>query len=124
MIEIEPCEKKVAGSIAKMKKCRERLNEIAMCPHTMPSEGYLQQMIENEKNNQELGCQKRVAALEKIKSQTQMLRDAEKPDFSTYLVAPFPGDEKVQRVARLSKRKAVQAFGNRRCCNDQVRARR
>lgn len=64
MIEIEQGEKKVAGFIVKMKKCRERLNEIAMRPHTMPSEEYLQQVVE-------------------------------KPDFSTNLVAPFAGDEKI-----------------------------
>eukprot|EP00435_Cladocopium_sp_Y103_P071441 s24_g37.t1 len=60
LVEIEESEKKVAGLIVvQMKKCRERLNEIATRPHTMPSEEYLQQMIENEKNNQELGWQNR-----------------------------------------------------------------
>ena len=94
-----------------------------MRPHTMPSEEYLQQVVEKEKNNQEQGWRNRVAALETVKSQTQTQRDAERPDFSTNLVAPFAGDEKIQRVAHSSKRKAVQAFGNGGCCNDQVRAR-
>ena len=83
-----------------------------MRPHTMPSEEYLQQVVEKEKNNQEQGWQNRVAALETVKSQTQTQRDAERPDFSTNLGAPFAGDEKIQRVARSSKRKAVQAFGS------------
>ena len=106
----------------KLEKCRERLNEIAMRPQTMPSEEYLQQMIENEKNSQDIGWQNRMAALEKVKSQTKTLRNAEKPAFSTNLVARFTGDEKIQPVAHSSKRKAVQAFGNCGCYNDQVRA--
>eukprot|EP00913_Durusdinium_trenchii_P010198 g9560.t1 len=76
--------------IFRMKRCRERLNEIAMRPFTMPSGEYLQQMIENEKNNQQPGWQSRIAALHKLKEHGRLLKDAEDPEFSTNLLATSP----------------------------------
>ena len=95
----------LAQLIMKMKKCKERLSEIAMRPHVMPSEAYLSLMIENEKNNQQIGWQSRVRALEKLKDHSRLLQDAEDPNFSTKLVAQFTRDQKVQRAARYAKTK-------------------
>lgn len=102
----------LAQQILKMKKCRERLNEIAMRPHTMPSEAYLQQLIENEKANQLPGWQGRVNGLEKLKTQNRLLKDAEDPEFSQKLVAQFTGDQKVQRAARYCKTKGGNNAGS------------
>ena len=98
--DIQRSYQRLAQLIVRMKRCRERLNEIAMRPHTMPSEEYLQQMIENEKNNQRLGWHNRVRALEKLKNDSRLLKDAEDPEFSRKLVAELTSDQKVQRAAR------------------------
>lgn len=115
---------KVTQLIGKMKKCRERLNEIAMRPHTMPSEEYLQQMIKNEENGQQPGWQNRVAVLDQLKSHSRLLQDAEDPEFSKKMIAKVTSAENVQKATRSSKRKsrALADFGYFR--SDYVRPRR
>eukprot|EP00438_Fugacium_kawagutii_P018306 Skav212455 [mRNA] locus=scaffold385:113825:115393:+ [translate_table: standard] len=95
----------VAALLLRMKKCRERLNEIAMRPHTMPATEYVQQLIENEKNNQQPGWQNRVAALQKLKRDSSLLKDAEDPQFSQNMYSQWARDQKVQRAAKSLKKK-------------------
>ena len=105
MADLQKSQQSVADLLVRMKTCKERLNEIAMRPHTMPSEEYIQQMIDNENNNQQPGWKGRVAALQKLKDDSRLLKDAEDPEFSAKMFADFTGNQKVQRVGRIWKDK-------------------
>lgn len=110
--DMQKSQQAVAALLVEVKRCRERLNEIAMRPHTMPSEEYVQQMIENEKSNQHPGWQQRVAALQKMKDDSRLLQDAEDPQFSDKILAKFAADQKVQRVTRHFKTKQSNGGSN------------
>ena len=53
--QITQTEDEATRLIARMKTCTERLSEIAMKPMAMPSEAYIEQMIQNEEHNMTLG---------------------------------------------------------------------
>ena len=109
--DLNQSNERVAFLVVRMKKCRQRLDEIAMRPNTLPNEEYLQMMIENEKNNQQPGWQGRVAGLERLKTQGKLMKDAEDPEFSKKLLAKrFTHDQPIQRAARTWKKKGSNAW--------------
>lgn len=109
--DLDQGNERVAFLVVRMKKCRQRLDEIAMRPNTLPNEEYLQMMIENEKNNQQPGWQGRVAGLERLKTQGKLMKDAEDPEFSKKLLAKrFTHDQPIQRAARTWKKKGSTAW--------------
>ncbi|CAJ1366813.1 unnamed protein product [Effrenium voratum] len=88
--------KLLADLLVRAKKCKERLAEIAMRPSVLPSEEYIQIMIENEKSNQKPGWQNRVPVLEKLKKNSAPLKNAEDPQFTERLLKDFREDEKTK----------------------------
>ncbi|CAJ1440388.1 unnamed protein product [Effrenium voratum] len=88
--------KLLADLLVRTKKCKERLAEIAMRPSVLPSEEYIQIMIENEKSNQKPGWQNRVPVLEKLKKNSALLKNAEDPQFTERLLKDFREDEKTK----------------------------
>ena len=81
-----------------------------MRPNAMPSEAYIQTMVENEKNNQHQGWQDRVTVLEKLKKQSELLKGAEDPEFTDKLLKKFRQDQNLSVVA---KKSAIVKSGHR-----------
>ena len=92
----------LADCLVRTKKCKERLAEIAMRPNAIPSEAYIEIMIENEKSKQQHGWQNRVKVLQKLKKQSELLRDAEDPEFTEKLLKKFRQDQNISFVAEKS----------------------
>ena len=105
MAELQKTHEILADFLVRVKNCKQRLAEIAMRPNVMPSEDYIQIMIENEKNNQRLGFQDRIKVLQKLKTQSEMLRKAEDPNFTQQLLKDFglTLDQNIKRAVRPSK---------------------
>jgi len=64
--------------ISRMKMCQERLAQIALRPNVMPSEQYLQMMIENEQRGQKPGYCARIKALEDLKQRSELVKKIQK----------------------------------------------
>jgi len=64
-----------------MKMCQERLAQIALRPNVMPSEQYLQMMIENEQRGQKPGYCARIKALEDLKQRSELVKKIQNKDY-------------------------------------------
>jgi len=67
--------------ISRMKMCQERLAQIALRPNVMPSEQYLQMMIENEQRGQKPGYCARIKALEDLKQRSELVKKIQNKDY-------------------------------------------
>eukprot|EP00929_Paragymnodinium_shiwhaense_P006821 TRINITY_DN110784_c0_g1_i1.p1 TRINITY_DN110784_c0_g1~~TRINITY_DN110784_c0_g1_i1.p1 ORF type:complete len:717 (+),score=132.48 TRINITY_DN110784_c0_g1_i1:251-2401(+) len=93
--DIWTSEQVLAQMIMRMRYCQQRLQEIAMRPCAMPSEQYVEMLIQNERNNQKPGFQGRIKVLESLKDKSALMQRASAPDFDP--LKDYKSDGVIQR---------------------------
>lgn len=108
--DVDTAQQAVGRMIMHMKACQERLSQIALRPTAMPSDKYVEMMIQNEKNNQKPGFSGRIRALETIKKKAILLQEATDSNFDP--LKDFKVDASIKKMLKSSKKKsgAVKGF--------------
>lgn len=96
--------------IERMRRCQQRLSEIALRPSVLPSAEYLTVLIDNERSGQKPGHEKRVNALLMLKRRTELIQQMADPNFD--LLSDYRNNDavKVQLEKAKTKRKGVAGW--------------
>jgi len=104
--ELDRSRELVVQMVVQMNKCHTRLSEIAMKPNAMPSDKYVQLMIDAENSNQKVGYQARVRALEEVKKNTELMKDVTAGSFDP--LKEFKADADLKKQLNNKKYKKLR----------------
>ncbi|XP_057365083.1 uncharacterized protein LOC130685824 [Daphnia carinata] len=71
--EIDQNEKQLMELVREASPCIQRLNEIALKPHTLSTSAYIDLMIEKEKQEHHAGYQQRITTLQRLRQVAEMM---------------------------------------------------
>lgn len=71
--EIDQYEEQLMELVQANSPCIQRLDEIALKPHTLSTPAYIDLMIETEKRENRFGCQQRINTLQRLHQQAEMM---------------------------------------------------